>query len=101
MSITVRFHGRRTSPFMRGALPSSPTGCTNAARLKYRSTSGLNSSPASGARQSAPVVFGRFVPLKIGSGAAVVTPMGRREKLVKRWAKKGFPLPYSPRMALK
>ena len=30
---------------------------------------GSNESPAIGARQSAPVTFGRFVPLKIGSGA--------------------------------
>ena len=77
LRFSVRFHGRRTSPFILGALPSSPTGWTKAARSRYRSTSGSNSSPAIGARQSAPVVFGRLVPLKIGRGAAlVVTPIG-------------------------
>ena len=68
LMFSVRFQGRRTSPFIRGALPSSPTGCTNAALSRNRSTIGSNSSPAIGARQSAPVTFGRLVPLKMFSG---------------------------------
>ena len=71
-----RFQDRRTSPFRRGALPSVPTGVENASLFRKRSTVGSNSSPAIGARQSSPVTFGRFVPLKIGSGAFAVTPIG-------------------------
>ena len=75
---SVMFHGRRTSPLTRGAFPNWPTGAENAARFRYLSTRGLNSSPAIGPRQSCPVTFGRFDPLKIGSGAAlVVTRIGR------------------------
>src|SRR5438093_11495953 len=76
LTFSFKFQGRRTSGLMRGALPNAPTGCTNAARFKYRSTNGLNVSPAIGARQSAPVTFGRLVPLKIFNGAFVVTPSG-------------------------
>ena len=77
LMFSFRFQNRRTSPLMRGALPSSPTGCTNAARFRNRSTRGLNSSPAIGARQSTPATtFGRLVPLKMFSGALVVTPIG-------------------------
>src|SRR5436190_14705292 len=63
LMFSVKFQGRRTSGLMRGAFPSSPIGCTNAARFRYLSTVGLNVSPAIGARQSAPVTLGRFVPL--------------------------------------
>src|SRR6266496_762557 len=78
LTFSDRFQKPLTSGFVRGALPSSPTGCTKAARFKNRSIAGSNSAPATGARQSWPVTLGRLTPLKMLSGdVPVVTAIGK------------------------
>src|SRR4051812_11359816 len=77
LKFSLRPGNTRTPGFRRGALPSTPTGWVgNALLARYRSLLGSNELPAMGARQSYVVTHGRFAPLKIGSDAFDVTPIG-------------------------